>query len=339
MNFRKTAIATAVGSLTAGLMAATPAYAYKVSDNLEVNGIVFANAISVDGNADSAADDAASGFHFDRAYLETRYKPTGMDMIRITLDQKTSNSDADATKDGKVFVKYAYWQHKYSDAAVLKVGQNHTPLVDYLQNEMWRHRYVAKTFTDAVGAQTSSDLGVSLYGSGGEMFDYYVSVMNGEGYQKNPNGAGYAVMGRAEVHSGGAHLGLFAHSESKRNGVDKYDPQRQVVYGWWENDTVQIGGQYLMADDGDGGSTFKDGTGYNVLANVKLPFGNKTTAFARYDTIDKLDNGTDATLTIVGVEFEAAPGVMLAPNIQTADSGISGADDVTTIGIHGQFKF
>lgn len=332
MDFRKTAIAAAVGSLTAGLLAATPAYAYKVNDNLEVNGKVFANALSVDGNATAAADDAASGFHFDRAYFETRYKATPNDMVRITLDQKAA--------DGSVFVKYAYWQHKYSDAASIKFGQNHTPLVDYLQTKLWGHRYVQKTFTDAVGAQTSSDLGVSVFGKAGANFDYYVSLMNGEGYTHTPNGAGYAISGRAEFHTGGLHLGLFAHSETDRNGTTGYDPERQVVYAWWENDMVRIGGQYLLADDGNASNPFNSGKGYNVLANVKLPsMGKKTAAFVRYDSVDKQDNGTDATLTIVGLEFEAAPGIMLAPNVQIADPGTTGSDAVTSAGVNGQFKF
>lgn len=321
-------LAALSGVAAALAIGTTPAYAYHATDKLDVNGKVFANFISQSGAATSAADDAASGFHFDRAYFETRYKATPEDMVRITLDQKAP--------DGSVFVKYAYWQHKYSDALTLKAGQNHTPLVDYLQTEMWRHRYVAKTFSDDVGAQTSSDLGVSLLGTFGGNFDYYVSLMNGEGYTHTTNGAGYAFMGRLEYHTNGLHVGLYTQREKTHNGVDGYDPQRGVLYAWWENDTFEIGGQFLRADDGNAATAFDSGKGYNVLANVKLPMGKKTTAFVRYDTIDKMDTGTDETLTIAGVEFEAAPGIMLAPNYQSRDNG---TDTINSIGIHGQYKF
>jgi hypothetical protein len=336
MAFHKTAIATAVASLTAGFIATTPAHAYKVNDNLEVNGKVFSNFISVDGKATTADDDAASGFHFDRAYFEVRGKLTPEDMVRITLDQKAV--------DGSVFVKYAYWQHKYSDAATIKFGQNHTPLVDYIQTELWGHRYVQKTFSDYFGAQTSSDLGVSVLGKTGDNFDYYVSVMNGEGYTHKTNGAGYALMGRVEWHDAGTHVGLFQHSETDRDGSTGYDPSRTEVYAWWENDAFQIGGQYLTADDGDIANTdtskFKDGKGYNVLTNIKLPsMGNKTTLFVRYDAFDKRDSGTDRTLTIAGLEFEAAKGVMLAVDYQSDDPGTTGSKSVDTIGVHGQLKF
>lgn len=342
MSFRKTAIATTIGSLTAGLLAATPAYAVKVNDNLEVKGKVFANFTSVDGNVDDGTntgtqlDDAASGFHFDRAYFEVRGKLTKEDMVRITLDQKAP--------DGEVFVKYAYWQHKYSDAFTTKAGQNHTPLVDYIQSKLWGHRYVQKTFSDYFKAQTSSDLGVSALGKAGGNFDYYVSVMNGEGYTKDPDGAGYALMGRAEFHAAGAHVGVFAHSETDRGGQEGYDPTRAEIYAWWQNNMFQIGGQYLTADDGDfaetGGGTFKDGAGYNVLANIKVPaMGDKTTIFVRYDSMDERDTGDDHTLTIAGIEFEAAKGVMLAVDYQSDDKGTAGSKSLDTIGVHSQFKF
>jgi hypothetical protein len=326
------AIAAAAGSLTAGLLAVTPAYAYKVNDYLDINGKVFADWSSVSGNPTTAEDDAASGFHLDRAYFEVRAKPTEEDMIRITLDQKTS--------DGNVFVKYAYWQHEYSEAATIKVGQNQTPLVDYIQTELWGHRYVQKTFTDYWKAETSSDLGVSVLGKASGSFDYYVSMMNGEGYQNPTNGAGYALMGRAEWHAAGTHVGVYGHSETKRNGVDGYDPTREEIYAWWQNDMFQIGGQYLWADDGEAATTFKDGTGYNVVTNIKVPaMGKKTTVFLRYDSIDPRDTGTDETLSIAGIEFEAAKGVMMAVNYQSDDPGTAGSDSVDSVGVNGQFKF
>lgn len=320
-------VKTVLGGLATAMAVSTiPAYAAKVNDNLKVNGKIFADYQSIDG------DDAGSGFHFSRAYFETRYMPDADNMFRITLDQKTP--DASAGKD--VFVKYAYWQHRFNDNATIKVGQNHTPLVDYLQTELWGHRYVQKTFSDAVGAETSSDLGVSVFGKGGDMVDYYVSFMNGEGYTHTTDGTGSAFMGRVEFHSGDIHVGAYARSETSRDGTADYDPSRQVVYGWWQNDMFQVGGQYLAADDGNAATNFNSGTGYNVLANVKLPMAMKSTLFVRYDSIDKMDSGTDETLTIAGVEFEAAKGVKLAPNVQTADNGTT---STTTVAVNGQFKF
>jgi hypothetical protein len=135
-------------------------------------------------------------------------------------------------------------------------------------------------------------------------------------------------------------VGLYGHSETKRNGVDGYDPTREEIYAWWQNDMFQIGGQYLWADDGDAATTFKDGKGYNVVTNIKVPaMGKKTTVFLRYDSIDPRDTGTDETLSIAGIEFEAAKGVMMAVNYQSDDPGTAGSDSVDSVGVNGQFKF
>lgn len=330
----------------AGLMTATPAYAVKVNDKLEVNAKIFSNFISVSGNADdtsttpvtpgSRIDDAASGFHFERAYFEIRGKLTKDDMVRITLDQKAA--------DKQVFVKYAYWQHKYSDALKIKAGQHHTPLVDYLQTKLWGHRYVQKTFSDLYGAETSSDLGISAFGKASGNFSYHVSLMNGEGYTHKTDGAGYAILGRAEWHGAGVHIGVFGHSETDRSGIVGYDPTRADIYAWWSNKMFQIGGQYLSADDGDyaktGGGKFKDAKGYNVVANIKLPaLGKKSTVFVRYDTMDERNTGDNHTFTIAGVELEAAKGVMVAIDYQSDDKGTPGSKTLNTIGAHAQFKF
>lgn len=319
-----TRIAAALSGVAASaLMVAVPAHAYKVNDNLEVNGKVFTDWTSIED------DDEGSGFHFTRAYYETRYHADADNMVRITLDQKEP--------DTTVFVKYAYWQHQLGGGHKIKVGQTHTPLVDYLQTKMWGHRYVAKTFTDAVKAQTSADLGVAVLGKVGENFEYDVSIMNGEGYTKTTDGNGYALRGRVEGKANGFHVGLFGHTESRRGGTKDYDPTREVLYAFYDNGQVRAGGQYLMADDGSGGSTFNDGTGYNVLVNVKLPTGEtKSEAFARYDSVDPMDTGTDETLTVVGVEFEVAKGVKFAPNVQISDDGTT---SVTTYGVNGQLKF
>jgi hypothetical protein len=67
--------------------------------------------------------------------------------------------------------------------------------------------------------------------------------------------------------------------------------------------------------------------------------GPKTTIFARYDSMDEMDTGNDHTLTIAGIEFEAAKGVMLAVDYQSDDPGTTGSKSVDMIGVHGQFKF
>ncbi len=333
------AAAVAAGTAAALAIGTTPAHAYKLANGeVELKGLAFVNFTSVDGNpADpgppaltgSQVDDAASGFHVDRGYFEMRYHPEKSTTYRITLDTKGPDQD--------YFIKYAYAQIKIAgeNSHYIKFGLNHTPTVDYYQSDIWQHRYVAKTFVDDVGAYTSSDLGVSFLGEVADMVSYYVSLMNGEGYDKTPNGAGYAIEGRVEVHAAGARVGVHGQSESKRNGVDGYDPTREGVYAAYFGPWGNAAAEYLMADDGDAATSFNDGTGYSGLVNVNLPVGNNSKAFARYDSIDKKDTGTDQTLTIVGVETEANKNVMVAVDYQSRDTG---TDTINTVAVHAQIK-
>ncbi len=310
-----------MASLAAGMMmAAAPAHAYKVDDSLELKVKLFADWTV------SAEDDADAGFHNSRNYLEARKHLDNGDLVRLTLDTKAN--------DQKTSLKYAYWQHKLNRNNKLKVGLHHTPLVDYYQNEVWGHRYVAKSFTDEVKEQTSSDAGVSLIGHSG-MINYHVSILNGEGYGHTMDGNGYAYAGRVELVSHGIKAGLFGYTETEHGAAGGPNRERYLGYLVYETDLFRVAGQYLTADDSDS-AMFKDATGYNVLANVKLPVDNKAVVFARYDSIDKQDNGIDSTLLIAGVEFEAAKGVTLAPTYKTKDTGTTTED---TVAIYGRFKF
>ncbi|MDH5525713.1 MAG: hypothetical protein OEY97_00210 [Nitrospirota bacterium] len=337
-----------IAATVASFCVATTAHAYKVDDTLEIKAKLFANWQTFEG------DPNGGGFHLGRNYVEVRKHISDTDMVRVTLDQK---GEADSTgtfvtvsgipdttgkavtkNDGKIFVKYAYWQHTFPFSAKLKVGQHHTPFVDYDNNDFWGYRFVAKAYTDEWGLQTSSDSGVSLLGTAADKkVEYYFSVLNGEGYQHTVDGHGYAFAARVQANINGIHAGVVTHDEGNRGGASNYDPTRRLVFAFFENDTFRVGGQYLVdADDGAGAKDFAKGTGYNVQGSVKLPFGNHASAFARFDSVDKKDTGVDETLTIAGVSFEAAKGVTLAPNMQIMDNGV---DTNAVYGINAQFKF
>jgi hypothetical protein len=323
----------------AALIGTTPAHAYKLDDGkVELKGLAFVNFTSVDGNpADagppaltgSQVDDAASGFHVDRGYFEMRYHPEKSTTYRITLDTKAAND--------QYFIKYAYAQIKVAgeNSHYIKFGLHHTPVVDYYQTDIWGHRYVAKTYVDDIGVYTSSDLGVSVLGDAGEMFNYYVSLMNGEGYDKPTNGAGYAFEGRVEARAAGARVGLHGMSNSKVAGVDTTDRTIYGVYAAYFAAFGNAAAEYVAADDDDK-ATYDSGSGYSVLANVNIPAGNKSQAFARYDSFEAVDGQPDpVTKVIVGVETEANKNVMVAVDYQSVDDG---TDTVNTIGVHAQIK-
>jgi len=323
-------IRTAAAGLAAGvLMVAAPAHAYKVDDSLELKVKLFVDwTLSA---PDQMGNDSEAGFHNTRNYVEVRKHLETGDLIRVTLDTKNTDKNTQ--------LKYAYWQHKLNHNNKIKVGLHHTPLVDYYQNHIWGHRYVAKTFTDNVKAQTSSDGGVSLIGKAADgLVHYHLSILNGEGYGHTMDGNGYAYAGRVELDTSGVKVGAFGYVEDnhlKSNGSLIANRERYLGYLSYKNDMFQVSGQYLTANDSDA-SHFDEATGYNVVANVKLPVGNKAVAFARYDTIDRKNNSVDETLLVAGVEFEAAKGVTLAPTYKSKDNGTQ-TDDI--VAVYGRFKF
>lgn len=321
----------------AALIGTTPAHAYKLDDGkLEIKGLAFLDWTQVDtgdnNDTTGASDDAASGFHYERAYFEMRYHPEEKTTYRLTLDSKNATDD--------VFVKYAYVDIQYAgdNSHHVKFGQNHTPVVDYYQTKIWAHRYVAKTFVDDIGALTSADLGISFYGDfADKRFTYYVSLMNGEGYNNTPDGAGYSLAGRVEGTFGPAKVGAHAHTETDRAGTDGYDPTREGVYVNMSGDWGNAAAEYLMADDGNA-TTFDDGTGYSALVNVKIPAGNKSTGFVRYDSMEFKDSDPDpVTQVIVGAETEVNKNVMVAATFKQTDPGGS-ADTEDVFGLFAQFK-
>jgi hypothetical protein len=333
------AAAVAAGTAAALAIGTTPAHAYKLADGeVELKGLAFVNFTSVDGNpADpgppaltgSQVDDAASGFHVDRGYFEMRYHPDKKTTYRITLDTKGPDQD--------YFIKYAYAQIKIAgeNSHYVKFGLHHTPVVDYYQSDIWQHRYVAKTFVDDIGVYTSSDLGVSVLGDVGDMFNYYLSFMNGEGYDKTPNGAGYAFEGRVEARAAGARVGLHGMSNSKVAGVDTTDRTVYGVYLAYFADFGDAAAEYVSADDDDK-AKYDSGSGYSVLANANIPAGNKSKAFARYDSFEAVDGQPDpVTKVIVGAETEVHKNVMVAVDYQSQDTG---TDTINTVAVHAQIK-
>jgi hypothetical protein len=228
----------------------------------------------------------ANGFHFARTYLTLIKRFDEGHHFRLTLDQMNNNiggnscpnaagpsggncheaspfglSGYSGTGRNEVFVKYAYYNHVVLPGALeVRVGQHQTPWVEY-EEHRWTYRYQAPIFVDQQNFQTSSDLGVSLMGKVlDKKVDYHVSFMNGEGYQNTPDGRSYAWLGRLSLEPvKGVILSYFGHTETLRNGVEGFNPHRELanleVYDP-EKDRFKLNGQWVYADDGkDIGST------------------------------------------------------------------------------------
>jgi hypothetical protein len=121
------------------------------------------------------------GLAVDRAYFGAKYYFNNDWMVRITTDVHLDTGLA--KKNNNIFLKYAYVQGKLiGDGLVLRLGQSHTPWIDYEQH-LWKHRYVSKVFVDQYGFDSSSDLGIGLKGKLADgLVKYWVVGVAGAGY-------------------------------------------------------------------------------------------------------------------------------------------------------------
>jgi hypothetical protein len=117
----------------------------------------------------------------ERAYFTAKYYFNHDWMMRITTDV---NLDPNLNKkNNNIFLKYAYLEGKLmGKAVVLRLGQSHTPWIDYEQG-LWKHRYFSKVMIDTNGYDASSDLGIGLKGTVADgLAKYFVTYTNGAGY-------------------------------------------------------------------------------------------------------------------------------------------------------------
>jgi len=174
--------------------AATPAFAgvtvaEKGDSKLKIGAKLFLNTTDFRSEVNGVSNKHTRGLAVDRAYFEARYYFDKNWMVRITTDI-ANEQKAGLGKQQNIFLKYAYVEGKLAGkAAVLRLGQSHTPWIDYEQG-LWKHRYVSKVTTDTLGYDSSSDLGIGLKGELADgMFGYWVTATNGEGYGSTTNGS------------------------------------------------------------------------------------------------------------------------------------------------------
>ena len=184
MNIKTTCRAAALLIATA---IATPAFAGGVtvaedgSSKLKIGGKFFLNATDYKVTKNGVTDTKTRGVAVDRAYFTAKYYFDKDWMMRITTDMVVDPKLK--SKNSNIFLKYAYVEGKLmGDAVVLRLGQSHTPWIDYEQG-LWKHRYVSKVLVDTQGYDASSDLGVGLKGKVADgLVGYWVTATNGAGY-------------------------------------------------------------------------------------------------------------------------------------------------------------
>jgi hypothetical protein len=162
-----------------------------------------------------------------------------------------------ATNYAQVFIKKAYVQGKVSDAFIGRLGSADLPWLPYAE-DLYGYRYIEKMIIDRLSFGTSADWGLHALGKGGgdkgEMFNYAVSVINGNGY-RNPTRSktvdveariGFVPITGLTLSLGGysGKRGQEKESVSTANTATRFDAMVTFVNTAW-----RVGAEYFYAKD------------------------------------------------------------------------------------------
>ncbi|OIO58781.1 MAG: hypothetical protein COX57_12460 [Alphaproteobacteria bacterium CG_4_10_14_0_2_um_filter_63_37] len=262
----------------------------------------------------TSAQTKTQGLAVDRWYIDMKYKGEDNWSARFTTDlQNEQGNVAGLKRNQNVFVKYAFIENHVSDAFQFRLGQAHTPWIDYEQG-LWGHRYFGKVLVDELGYEHSSDLGVTFKGKPADMVKYWVTYTNGGGYGK-PSAANAmdlaARVSLAPIEGLDVSLGFKSGTNASTTytggtsvtGTKQTLMQLMAVYQ--QKGVFTAGVNYLSNKSAPATGSATTTTAYSVWGYGS--FGEGLGAVARYDA--NSNNATtkvEGTRIMVGLDYAAS---------------------------------
>lgn len=297
----------------------TVAAVSKLVNNTSLSGKMYFDFTNIsDKNSDKGKTDK-SGFGLDvkRFYLGINHKFNDVWSANLTTDFNY----ASAIGQTSLYVKKAYVQAKFDDAAVLRIGSADLPWVPFAEN-LYGFRYVENTLIDRLKYGTSADWGLHMGGDVGasKSLNYAVSVINGGGY-KNPSRSkgvdfegrvGFVPFQNMVVAVGGYNGKLGKEVEST---VGSNTAQRGDLLVAYADDSFRLGAEYFTAKNWNNVlSPLTDkADGYSLWGSVAL--SDTISIFARYDNASlskNLDRKAKDTYYNLGLQYQVTKGFKLA---------------------------
>ena len=291
----------------------------KLVNDTTLNGKMYVDFTNIDQKNSDTGKTAASGTGLDvkRFYLSVTHNFDDIWSANLTTDFNYVGNDGETN----LFVKKAYVQGKFDQAAVLRLGSADMPWIPFVEN-VYGYRYVENTLIDRLKYGNSADWGVHLGGDAGESksVNYAVSVVNGNGYKNPGRSKGVDVEGRVgfvpfenmTVALGGysGKLGKDVQGVQSTNTATRGD-----VLIAYASKQFRLGAEYFTASNWNNVLTpFKDkADGYSVWGSVLVADG--VSLFARYDSAKlskDLDREAKDSYYNAGVEFQITKGFKLA---------------------------
>jgi hypothetical protein len=291
----------------------------KAVNNTTLSGKMYFDFTGIDQKNSDSGKTSASGVGLDvkRFYLGIDHKFNDIWSANLTTDFNYVSSDGETN----LFVKKAYVQGKFDQAAVFRVGSSDMPWIPFAE-KYYGFRYIENTLTDRLKYGNSADWGLHLGGDIGanKSFNYAVSVVNGNGY-KNPGRSkgvdvearvGFVPFDNMIVAVGGysGHRGQETENINAPNTAQRGD--FMVAYA---SDAFRLGAEYFTAKNWNNVLTTATdkADGYSLWGSVAV--ADRVSLFARYDNAKlskTLDNANKDVYYNAGVEYQVTKGFKLA---------------------------
>ncbi|HJW06058.1 MAG TPA: porin [Rhodanobacter sp.] len=291
----------------------------KAINNTTLSGKMFFDFTSIDDkNSDKGKSDKSGiGLDVKRFYLGVDHKFNDIWSANLTTDFNYASSDGQTS----VFVKKAYVQGKFDDAAVFRVGSSDMPWIPFAE-KYYGFRYVENTITDRLKYGNSADWGLHLGGDIGasKSLNYAVSVVNGNGYKNPGRSKGVDVEGRVGFvpfeNMVVAVGGYSGHRGQETENIDAaHTAERGDFMLAYASKAFRLGAEYFTAKNWNNVlSPLADkADGYSVWGSVAV--ADNVNLFARYDNAKlskTLDRDAKDTYYNAGVEYQVTKGFKLA---------------------------
>jgi hypothetical protein len=291
----------------------------KLANDTTIGGKMFFDLSTIDQKSTLGGKTNASGTGIDvkRFYLSATHQFDNIWSANLTTDFNYVSNDSETN----LFVKKAYLQGKFDQAAVLRIGSADMPWIPFVES-YYGFRYIEPTITDRLKYANSADWGVNLAGDigQGKLFNYSMSAVNGNGYKNPSRSKGVDVEGRVGfvpfkdvVVAVGGYTGH--RGQELENVGALHTAQRLDVMLAYAGPLFRVGGEYFNAKNwGNVLTPLADrADGYSFWGSVNLP--NKFSVFARYDHSSPskdLNPSAKGTYYHTGVQYDVNQGFQLA---------------------------
>lgn len=277
-----------------------------------------------------------SAFEVTRAYFGYDYNISENFSARIILDV----GDPEYGKFQHVaYLKYAYMKFEYKSLTSY-FGMIST-IQFKLQERIWGHRYILKSFQDEFKYGSSADLGISIAYKLNDLVSFDAIFMNGEGYKSIQLDTSYRAGGGITVEP---FEGLIF-----RGYVDFEKKDESLIhiaaFLGYSKDAISAG---LEVNHEKNNEYNKDHNliGYSAYSSYQLI--KKLEVFGRYDYLisnklsgepDPWNISNDGQMFMAGIEYMPVKGIKLSPNYKGWLPSITGGSLSSWIYLSAEIRF